>query len=253
MTVAKILLKRAKIEGTPLIDGNKAIFIWEAKKGQPVPYLVGDFNGWGWQPDQEAKLTEAVKGIWTHTLTLPRDAYLEYFYTTDHTDPDARQNDPLSKQRITNGMGKFNNYFRMPDAPATRLFKVSKGIPQGKITKHEIKHDLLLMKGKRKVWLYAPPVKHPVPLLLVYDGKDYLKRAKLPQIVDNLIAQGKIEPVALAMVQHAERGRFTEYNASEACLLMVTQLILPLAKEHLNLVDVEQQPGAYGVLGASMG
>ncbi|HEX2618777.1 MAG TPA: alpha/beta hydrolase-fold protein [Phototrophicaceae bacterium] len=253
----KTLIQRAKVEGTPLIDGDQATFVWESKPGknknEKIPYLVGDFNGWGWDSAREAKLTEAAKGVWTYTLTLPRNAYLEYLYTTDHTDPTARMNDPLSKKRITNGFGKFNNHFSMPEAVHTRLTTVKKDIPQGKVTQHQLEHEFLLISSKRDVWLYAPPVNHPVPLVLVYDGKDYLRRAKLPQIIDNLIDQGKIEPVGLALVENAGKARFTEYNASEACLALIIQLVLPLAQRHLNLIDVESQPGAYGVIGASMG
>jgi enterochelin esterase family protein len=35
--------------------------------------------------------------------------------------------------------------------------------------------------------------------------------------------------------------------------MFVSRLALPLAQGHLRLIDIEQQPGAYGVLGASMG
>ena len=47
----------------------------------------------------------------------------------------------------------------------------------------------MLPAPMRTVYLYHPPVETPVPLLFVYDGYDYLHRARLNVIVDNLIAR----------------------------------------------------------------
>lgn len=246
------LLKRAKSEGTPLIDGETATFVWEAQPDTPVPVIIGDFNLWGDFGTPATPLTEAGKGVYRSTVTLAPDAYIEYFFTTDPDDREIRIYDPLNQRRITNGMGKFNNYFQMPQATHTPLVKTRRGVPQGTVTRHELSH-FMLAGGKRTVWLYAPPVEQAVPLLLVYDGKDYLRRARLPQIVDNLIAQGKIEPVALALVDNARASRFVEYNAGETALLGVMNLVVPLARAELNLLDPGEHPGAYGVLGASMG
>jgi hypothetical protein len=37
------LLKRARSEGAPLIDGESVAFLW---RGERAPYLMGDFNNW---------------------------------------------------------------------------------------------------------------------------------------------------------------------------------------------------------------
>jgi enterochelin esterase family protein len=105
----------------------------------------------------------------------------------------------------------------------------------------------------RTIHLYRPPVKEPVPLLVVYDGRDYLRRGKLPIIVDNLIAGKQIQPIAMAFLPNAGRWRSVEYACSEVTLLWLKQVILPLAGDQLNLLDVKKYPGAYGVLGASAG
>jgi enterochelin esterase family protein len=96
-------------------------------------------------------------------------------------------------------------------------------------------------------------VKDPVPLLLVYDGQDYLQRAKLTTMVDNLMADGRIQPIAIAFLPNGGRWRSVEYACSDATLLWLDQVVLPLANEKLNLIDVSSQPGAFGVLGASLG
>jgi enterochelin esterase family protein len=257
------LLERAKREGTPLLDlatpdtaaEIPVTFVWEGKPESTPPAILGDFNQWGRDEGEAAQFIQAAPGVWSYTLLLPRNGYFEYIFTPDPADPKARLNDPLNKRRVSNGMGKFNNVIEMPGVRHTPLVNARKGIPRGVVTHHRIEHNFWLshVRGDRDVWLYAPPVTEPVPLLVVYDGKDYLRRAKLPQIVDHLIAQERIQPIALAMIQNGRKARLIEYNTSESTLLLVTEHLLPLARAHLNLLDIGENPGAYGVLGASLG
>ena len=44
-----------------------------------------------------------------------------------------------------------------------------------------------------------------MPLLVVYDAQDYLTRGRITQIVDNLIAQGRIEPFAIALLDNGKQ------------------------------------------------
>jgi enterochelin esterase family protein len=91
-------------------------------------------------------------------------------------------------------------------------------------------------------------------LLVVYDGLDYFRRARLVEVVDNLIAQDRIRPVALALLQNAgEGGRVVEYGCSEPTLAFVTRCVLPLARQQIRLLDHRENPGAHAILGASMG
>lgn len=245
------LLERAKQEGTPLIDGEDVTFVWE---GERAPYLIGDFNEWDNPEKPKLPMREHVPGVWTLTMQFTPGAYLEYSYIDDMGDPESRLADPFNKRRISNGMGKYNNFFDMPEAKHTRLIRRKRGITAGEITQHTLDASHFVIFGKeRKLWLYHPPVTEKVPLLVVYDGRDYLRRARLPQIVDNLIAQGRIRPIALAMVAHAGKARFLEYFSNDGMLNMLTMGVLPVAYNHLNLISFNDHPGAHGVLGASMG
>jgi enterochelin esterase family protein len=92
-----------------------------------------------------------------------------------------------------------------------------------------------------------------VPLLLVYDGPDYLRRANLVTLVDNLLAQRRIQPIALAMLANGRGARMAEYGSSDGTLAFIHEVVLPAARQHLDLIDITKQPGAFGVMGASMG
>jgi len=106
----------------------------------------------------------------------------------------------------------------------------------------------------RAVHLYHPPMAGPVPLIVVWDGQDYLYRIHLNNIVDNLIYKKRIRPIALAFVDNGgEELRTIEYACSDATLAFLKNEVLPLAEGELNLINLEKNPGAYGVLGASMG
>lgn len=249
------LLQRAQASGAPIIDGDRATFIWQAAPdsalpGNAPPYLIGDFNSWN--PHDAAPWSAIAPGLWSFTLELAPDAYIEYALQLE-TSEESRVPDPFNDRATPNGMGHVNNWFAMPAHAETPLTARKAGIPQGKLMRHRVENGWLLATGKRWVHLYQPPVEQPVPLLVVYDAQDYLTRGRITQIVDNLIAQGRIEPLAMALVDNGGPARGVEYACNEATVGFIMRDVLSLARERLNLVDPAERPGAYGVLGASMG
>jgi enterochelin esterase family protein len=83
--------QRAFKSGNPVVDGNRATFIWE---GHSAPQLISDLADWENQPKQFKRVSSALKPssdetIWSCSVTLPRDAYIEYgFY------------DPISQEKF---------------------------------------------------------------------------------------------------------------------------------------------------------
>jgi enterochelin esterase-like enzyme len=245
------LLQRAQNEGAPLIDGESVTFLWQ---GEQPPLLLGDFNHF--DPQQAAPWEEAATGLWTHSTRLPRDAFIEYAYITDLVKADTdegRAADPFNPRRKWNGMSATNHYFYMPEAKPSPLVQRQQGIARGKVTRHRIDTAMLAAGGKREVALYQPPTAQAVPLLVVYDGIDYLKQAEVATLVDNLIAQKRIRPIGMALVQNGRQTRLIEYGCSDITLGLILHRVLPLAQAQLNLIDLQESPGAYGILGASMG
>jgi enterochelin esterase family protein len=239
------LLARARIEGNPIIDSETATFLWQ---GKTAPRLIDDFHGWEEHPQPMQRL---ASGLWAVAVKLPADAYIEYAFSDPKTK--TQYPDPLNPRSVWNGVNAYNHYFYMPEANPTPLAQPGKGIARGTVSRREVACELLAAGKKRAVYLYRPPTEKPAPLLVVYDGLDYLRRAKLAVIVDNLIAQKRIRPLALALLHNGGRARYVEYGCSDVTLAFLTETILPLARQYLKLVNVEKQPGAYGVLGASMG
>ena len=74
MTSPRTLLARAKRDGNPVLDGERATFVWQ---GDEPPALRADFNNWG-MGGHPAQLHAAGPRLWTYTVILPADAYIEY-------------------------------------------------------------------------------------------------------------------------------------------------------------------------------
>jgi enterochelin esterase family protein len=239
------LIEKANEQDNPIIEGNQVTFIWQ---GKTAPHLIDDIHDWEEHPQ---KMTRIEKGLWTYSTELSADAYLEYsFY-----EPLSKQRitDPLNGKTVYNGLGNYNHFFYMPGHFPTDLAEIRKHIPRGKVTHHIVNTWILADDGQREVYLYRSPAKEPVPLLIVYDGVDYLERAKLNIIVDNLIHEKRIQPIAMAFLQNGGDRRGVEYACSDATVMWLDNVILPLARKHLRLLDVETHRGAYGALGASFG
>ena len=244
---------RAKESGNPIIDGNEVTFFWEGKR---VPTLVGDFNYWDSASTPFKRISPrlqpaSTKSVWYCTLSLPRDAYMEYAFH----DPVTQKNflDPLNRKSLNNGVGDRNNFFYMPETMPSPFAMRRADISGGALTRHRVDTWILQEDGERDVYFYRPPIKEPVPLLVVYDGVDYLQRGKLAVIVDNLIAEKRIRPIAMAFLQNGKRRRGVEYACSDATISWLEHVILPLARKQLKLLDISKHPGAYGILGASFG
>ncbi len=227
----------------PFIEDNRVTFHW---RGRTAPHLIDDLHNWEEQPQ---KLKRVGKDLWAISFELARDAYLEYAFYDPRTG--TRFRDPLNSNIVYNGFEDDNHFFYMPEAAPTQLVLRKKGVPRGKVSTHIVPTEMLQDDGEREIYLYHPPVKEPVPLLVVYDGAEYLERARLNVIVDNLIAEKRIRPIAMAFLTNGGDLRAVEYLCSDATISWLDSVILPFARRKLNILDIKKNRGAYGVLGAS--
>ena len=248
MTPSELTIRRALESGNPIVHGNKATFIWE---GEFAPHLISDVHGWDTERKPKPFKPASDPRIWSSSLTLPRDAYIEYAFYNPFTQEKIL--DPLNGQTVSNGMGSRNNFFYMPETMPSPFSMRRADVHSGTITRHRVDADFLQDDGERDVYLYKPPASGAVPLLIVYDGYDYLHRARLATIVDNLIADKRIRPLAIAFLQNGRSRRTVEYFCSDATIYWLEREVLSLARAHLRLLNLEDHRGAYGVLGASAG
>ncbi|HEV3312426.1 MAG TPA: alpha/beta hydrolase-fold protein [Chloroflexota bacterium] len=232
------------IHSNPVITGTTARFVW---RGADPPEIIGDFNGW--MSTGALRFNPAGAHESHASLDLLPDAYMEYAFVRG----EQRIPDPLNDRSRPNGIGQVNDYFSMPRWRSTDLVRARRGVAHGTINSFTIRNQALIVGGRRKIWLYAPPVEKSVRLLVVLDGQDYLRKARLAVIVDNLIALNRIRPIAMAFVEHGRQSRVIEYASNDATAAFIVKEVIPLAARHLNLETDGQRPCRCGVLGASMG
>jgi enterochelin esterase-like enzyme len=239
------ILERIRTEHTPLIDKNTVTFVWY---GRRAPSLVGDFTGW--DDRKPIKLTNSGQNSWTYQQDFPTDAYIEYGFVRG----EESLEDPYNPRKTPNGVGGYNHYFSMPAYKTNEFVKNKLDIPHGTLRQFNLPADYFISGKQRKIYLYKPPIDDRVPLVVVWDGQDYLKRVKLNIMVDNLIAEQRIRPVAMAFVSNAgQKSRMSEYACNDATLGFLMTGVIPLATRELNLLEPHRFPGEFGIMGASMG
>jgi enterochelin esterase-like enzyme len=243
--MTKSILRELKKVPAPLIEDDLVTFVWH---GDSAPLLSGDFTGW--DEEHPVNMVKSQAKLWIHQERIFPDAYIEYSFQQDG----ENILDPYNPRRIPNGAAGYNNYFYMPNHQSVSIYKKNPNIPHGTLSAHQLSTDYIIPGKYRGVRLYHPPTQEPVPLVIVWDGQDYFKQIHLNNIVDSLLGQGKIIPLALAFIDNAGQDlRSIEYACNDAILAFIQAEVLPLAQSELNLVDIGSNPGAYGVLGASMG
>jgi hypothetical protein len=73
MTVSNSLIRRALKSGNPVIETDRATFIWE---GESAPHLTSDLNHWDENPRRFKRVSpqlipDSAKSIWYCTLNIP--------------------------------------------------------------------------------------------------------------------------------------------------------------------------------------
>src|SRR5512143_2606911 len=126
------LIKRVLHEHNPLVEGDQVTFLW---RGKHPPQLMGDWNNWN-APGALA-LAPVEPDLWAHTLTLPRDTYMEYAYVRNG----KRVLDPLNPRITPSGLGDTNNFLYMPEAAPTPLARPRRGTPRGQVTQHVVEAE----------------------------------------------------------------------------------------------------------------
>jgi len=225
---------------SPLVMATTATFVWQSAD---PPQVIGDFDAWGRAP---LSFRRSSVGDWRTEIHLPPDTYMEYAFVRDG----LRLLDPLNGNRRNDGVGHVNNWFSMPDWRPSNLTRRGKNVSEGTITQYSLSDMLRLASGTRSAWLYQPPVaEDAMPLLVVLDGQDYLRRGRLSVILDNLIAARRIRPLAALMIAHGDRARAVEYACNGATAEFIRTVAVPFARKQIG----RNLGNGVGVLGASMG
>ena len=222
----------------PHLGSTAVTFTWQAPNARQV-FLAGEMNDW--QADT-LPMVKNDQGQWQLTVYLEPGRW-SYKFVQDGmwlTD----EHNPL---KHSDGQGGYNSMLQVgtPDP----LFQ-PRANPNERGTLQEISFQSQEL-GARTVLIYRPAgVKSdaPLPWALVLHGygmdrHQWVNDGDLPTLLDNLIAQKKIPPMALLMVD----GGKSFYQGPTERFLM--QDLLP----HTAQWGLSEDPSRRALLGVSMG
>jgi len=231
--------------GSPMIDGPAVTFVYQDPQARRVA-VAGEFNQWS--RTGELAIMEQIddSGIFHYTLNLSEPARLEYKFIVDG----EWKVDPLCHNVIDNGVGGQNSYFVVGEFHEPPELEWVEGIPHGRVEEFEFESQRL--RNQRAVHVYLPPGYDegaaPMPVLYVHDGGEYLSRARLPVVLDNLINTGEVASLIAVMVDPV--NRMTEYRMNDAYADFVVSELLPHIDGRFRTLA---SSAGRGVMGASLG
>ncbi|MBQ0826973.1 enterochelin esterase [Streptomyces sp. RG38] len=261
--------------GTPLVGpdprGDAAYravtFLWRGTAAtravEVVPNKLGDPH------DPAVNRMTHLPGtdVWHWTLRLRHDWRGTYELRADEGDgprPDAsgprrrlaapRRPDPFNPRTLPHRWDAGPvPYAELPAAPRGTDWEPRPGLPRGTVTEHTLSSARLGRSGR--LWLYQPPAAVPrpaaLPVLILLDGEHWQPRLGLSHLLDNLIADGRLPPLAAVLPEAVDEAtRWTELSCRPAYADFLTGELLPWAARRLPLTD---DPARTVIAGQSLG
>lgn len=204
----------------PITEDTLAHFIYKGNANSMA--VPGDFSGW--DPTKAPMQNVGGTDLWYRTEWFDSDARLDYKYVKNTS---SWLLDPRNKFTAPGGFGA-NSEIRMPDYIFPEEINYNASIAHGSLwdTIYFSTH----LQNSRSIKVYLPPgyesVTRSYPLVLVHDGLEYVSFSKMQNVLDNLIAQGKIEPTIALFVPPVERSpEYIDAKQNAFTQFIITELI----------------------------
>ena len=213
----------------------------------------GDFNQWETlSPETEGRRVGDTN-LWRMTYNFPADARVEYKIVRDG---DEWLLDPANPNQVANG--NINSELRMPDFEVSYETDYRQGIAHGAFEETQV-FDSPTLGYPVEYEVYLPhgyETMDALPVLYVLDGNDFSdpNRAALPHALDNLIADGRIEPL-IAVFIGARDPDDPEFNRREIELKENPEYAQFVATELVAQIDSHYRtdPARRHLMGVSFG
>ena len=209
-------------KGAPLIepdsekpDFSLVTFLWRgaAETNNVVVHIAVDNTG----QDEHVMVHLPQTDLWYTTFRLRNDYRGAYkFGITDVKRQEVEQHDPLNpnifvepkdETRPDHAEDDIDSVVRLPAAPEPYWTAPRPGISRGTIEQQLFRSQIL--NNERRIWLYTPPpgsvTSPPYDILVVLDGRFFNFAVRVPMIMDNLLAEGVIQPQVVVMVDNPGR------------------------------------------------
>ncbi|MFH1851768.1 MAG: alpha/beta hydrolase-fold protein [Candidatus Neomarinimicrobiota bacterium] len=244
----------ATVTDTPLIENDSTVvFLYQGTVDKIG--ITGDMNLWdGVLPLERIGATD----LFYRRISCDPAARLEYWLIPEPGDPFAV--DPLNPYRIWNGLGPVSELA----LPGYRRHPYFNDYQYGKkwdcSTLDALELPPGVMSYPHQVHVHLPPGydrnDRKYPTVYIQDGLDYAEFAIVPAVLDQLTADGRIEPVIAVFVTPPNRhqpkmpNRMTEYGLNDDYVTFFCDELVPEIERRYR---VESDPGRRLVVGDSFG
>jgi hypothetical protein len=204
--------------------------------------------------------------LWYGSQRLPLD--LRTSYWVDHVDgalPSARTDGAPAHPDLANpkewqfppdrtlpgDRPYYLSILELPAAPPEPWTSPQPGAARGAVLQTSIRTAAL--GGRRRIWVYRPPGRRdrPLALLVVFDGSTSKNVLRIPTVLDNLNAAGRIPPtMALFVNSTLEVRRWRELTPRPHLRQFVVHELMPWAQRRWQL---SSDPADRVIAGTSLG
>ena len=249
-TIVESYLASVKSYGRPVIEDTTVYFIYGGTARRVG--VASDLNGWSDSSDTMKR----VDG--TNFFYLPKSvneaARFEYKLMVDS----IWILDPMNKQQSFGGYGP-NSEIWMPHYRPPKEIEYRPDIPHG--TLDSLKFRSKLLGRSHPVYIYTPPrykqSRKKYPSIYVTDGGEYISLGLMLNVLDNLLADKRIEPVIGIFIDPRTDGReartstrMFDYSLSDTFVNAVVTELRPRLLKQYRLATTPEQTG---IMGASLG
>ena len=264
---------RVRHDGAPLVEpiaGDTAnvlfTFVWHGDSATRNVALVNTAVA-SYEPAQALLARVPGTDVWYRSYPARADARFSYELSVNDnlvpfdqvTDWGARSatfhRDPFNARVFESGFGRGQSVAEGPRAPREEWIAVRPDVAKGRVEQTTVGSKLL--GTTRDVWVYTPPgydalaqAGDGLPLLLTFDGGEYIRSVPGPTILDNLIAAHRIAPMVAVFVGSAENQRDAELGANERYVKFLATELVPLIRSNHRIAS---SPAGNVVAGSSLG
>ena len=258
--------------GTPLVEpiaGDSAnvliTFLWHGDSATKNVALVNTAIA-SYEPAQALLTRISGTDVWFRSYPARADARFSYELSVndnlvsfnDVTDWGERSStfrkDPFNKRVHASGFGREQSVAEGPRARRDEWSDVRADVAKGRVEQTTIASKVL--GNTREVWVYTPAgydtlkQKSGLPLLLTFDGGEYVSSIPVPTILDNLVAAKRIAPMVAVFVASPDEQRNTELNQNEHFAEFLVTELVPWVRARYAIAP---SPARNIVAGSSMG
>ena len=233
----------SKYPTSPIIEDSVVHIVYHGHKSEMS--VAGDFNNWN--PENGKMTNISGTNFWYLTDTFDMAAQLQYKLVSSSQDWFLDPRNPLqSSSDVDNSVIEMPQYIR-----ETETTKVE-SVPAGVLAEYKIHSKSLGEERSFKVYFPASynTLADDIPFVLVHDGYAYLEYAHMHIVLDNLIHQGIIPPIAAVFLPPVHRkAEYADSRQNNFKVFILEELYPWLTNNH----NISDERGSAGVFGSSYG